>query len=157
MIVVTKTAFNKLSAKTKTELLGAVFGTGSNSIVLPNDVEMADFDWTDRVDLTPGEVESFIDDSANLYEGTVKGLEVFARHGPMIHSDELMALLVNENGDPFFEDLATFQRSTTRRVRSVTGGRADYLLAWNNWQDGKGYYAVTADTHRSLKVYFDLI
>jgi hypothetical protein len=56
------------------------------------------------------------------------------------------------------DDYSSFQRSTTRRARTVTGDKA-YLLAWDDWAkaaDGIGHYAVTPATHRSLRIYFNL-
>jgi hypothetical protein len=157
MIIVTKSAFNRLSAKTKTELMSAVFGTSLSSLPLPDDVQMSDFDWSNRAKLTPGEVETFIDDSTNMHAGTIKGLEIIAEFGPIIHSSQLLEKLKDEAGVALIDDLGTFQRSTTRRVRSVTGDKSAFLLAWNDWVDGEGYYAVTAETHRSLQVYFELV
>jgi hypothetical protein len=145
MLIVTKEAYSTLSSRTKAELLAAVFGS-------PDRGESAiegDFEWGGRVEFTPGEVEAFMeafDDSSSV----TRGLRVIAENGPRIH-----ASMLDQAG---VDDYSSFQRSTTRRVRTVTGGKA-YLLAWDDWakaDDGVGHYAVTPATHRSLCIYFNL-
>jgi hypothetical protein len=157
MLVVTREAYNKLGAKTKAELLSAVFGTSGPSSAMPSgETGGIEIDWENVVNLTPGDIEEFIDEASSMYDGTVAALKVIAEYGPIVHSSLLKAKLIQSNGEPWFEELAVFQRSTTRRVRSVTGGKHDYLLGWDDWKNGEGHYAVTDVTHRSLRVYFGI-
>jgi hypothetical protein len=107
------------------------------------------FDWTDVVDLTPGQVEAFMKSCSTR---TTAGLRVIAEHGPVIH-----ASLLDRAG---IENYGHFQGRVTLRTRTVTGNPDAYLLAWDDWQSkanaGTGHYAVTAKTHRSLRIYFQL-
>ena len=159
MLIVTKDAYNRLGVRTKAELLSAVFSEQTS--LQAEDANRAEnsaiIDWNEVVDLSPGDIEEFIDEATSMYEGTIEGLRLIAEHGPILHHSFLEKRLIQPDGEPWFSDLATFQRSTTRRVRSVTGGKHDYLLGWDDWdQDDGGHYGVTNETHRSLRVYFGL-
>ncbi|MEO5951158.1 MAG: hypothetical protein ABIQ44_01700 [Chloroflexia bacterium] len=140
MLIVTKKVFNTLKPRTKEELLAAVFSTNT----APFEVDEA-FDWENRVDLTPGQVEEFM---RTLNAETTAALRVIAENGPYIHATEL-----DNTG---IADYASFQRSTTRRTRTVTEDGDAYLLAWDDWENGVGKYAVTPRTHRSLRIFFTL-
>ena len=145
MLIVTAEAYNTLSSRTKAELLSAVFGSPGRG----DGAVQGDFDWGNRVEFTPGEVETFMEafeESASV----LAGLRVIAEHGPRIHAGMLDRAGV--------DDYSSFQRSTTRRARTVAGDKA-YLLAWDDWtkaSDGIGHYAVTPATHRSLRIFFNL-
>jgi hypothetical protein len=150
MLIVTTEAYSRLSAKTKAELLNAVFHAAipdSNSSEEPFDPK--DFSWDGVVDFSPGEIEEFM---ATLSNETKDGLKVIAERGPVVR-----AAWLNSSG---IESYASFQRSTTRRTRSLTGGKNDFLLTWDDWnnkEEGEGCYAVSAATHRALRIFFDLI
>jgi hypothetical protein len=107
------------------------------------------YDWENVVDLTPGQVEELMRGCSTR---TRAGLRVIAEHGPIIH-----ATLLDRAG---IENYGHFQGRVTLRTRTVTGNREAYLLTWDDWQSkangGVGHYAVTAKTHRSLRIYFHL-
>lgn len=143
MLVVTKEAFNKLRPRTKDELLAVVF---SNEALIPELDEA--FNWSNRVDFSPGQIEEFM---STLNEETTEALRVIAESGPYVH-----ATLLDDSG---IADYASFQRSTTRRTRTMTGESDDFFLAWDDWpeaENGVGRYAVTPATHRSLRIFFQL-
>ena len=147
MLIITPEAYHKLKQRTKVELLEAIFGSAAPQSEDP-DFDPSNFDWEGRVDLTPGEVEEFM---ATLGRETTQALHVIAEHGPAVK-----ASLLDATG---IESYASFQRSTTRRVRSITGGKNNFLLAWDDWsavEEGEGKYAVTNTTFRSLKIFFEL-
>lgn len=106
-------------------------------------------DWHGVVDLTPGQVEAFMKGCSTR---TVAGLRVIAEHGPVIH-----ASLLDRAG---IENYGHFQGRVTLRTRTITGNPNAFLLAWDDWgskaNGGIGHYAVTAKTHRSLRIYFQL-
>ena len=156
MIIVTKEAYNILSEHSKSELLAAVFGTPKKLSCEGSEFGFSDGDWVDVARLTPGQVESLIDDATSLYEGTKAALKLIAEDGPILHSTEIKEKCVDDSGTPYWEDLGKFQGGTTRRVRAVTGNKHAMLLAWPDWEDGEGYYGVTRETYRALRIYFKL-
>jgi hypothetical protein len=157
MIIVTPQAYNRLSPRTKAELMDAVFGPNSETTLLGQDVGFNDGHWEDAARLTPGQIERLIDDATSLYEGSRLALKLIAEHGPIIHSTFIKENCLDEKGQPYWpDDLGKFQGGTTRRVRAVTGDKHAMLLAWPEWTDGEGYYGVTPETHRSLRIYFNL-
>ena len=158
MIIVTPEAYNKLDSRTKAELLAAVMGAPSVPVTPPGiDVEFSAEDWRDAARLTPGQVEELIDGATSLYEGTRLALRMFAEHGQVLHSTFIKENCLDENGDPYWpDDLGKFQGGTTRRARAVTGDKHARLLAWPAWNGSEGYYGVTPETHRSLRIYFNL-
>ena len=163
MIIVTPIAYNKLSQNAKAELLAAVFGPEVSakpvemSAVLGAEHGFTEADWVDVARLSPGQVEQLIDDATSLYEGTLRGLSVFAEHGPILHSTFIKEHCLDENGDTYWpHGLSKFQGGTTRRARAVTDNKHAVLLAWPTWIDSEGYYGVTPETHRSLRIYFNL-
>lgn len=149
MLTVTAEAFNRLGTRTQAELLKAVFGQEATRPAAADSFDPEEFDWSEVVDLSPAQIAEFM---STLGEETTAGLKVIAELGPVIE-----ACLLDETG---IESYGSFQRSTTRRTRSITGGKSDFLLTWDDWEPkphGKGRYAVSAVTHRSLKIHFDLI
>lgn len=146
-LVLTKEDFIALSPSTRAELL-ASFSSKPKPTPgqLPIGFSAADFE--DVVDLTPGEIEEFMEGCS---DETVAGLKVFAEHGPVIH-----AKLLDDAG---IENYGHFQGRVTKRTRTVTKDKDAYLFAWDDWQssdDGIGQYAVTPTTFRSLRIYFEL-
>ena len=158
MIIVTPEAYNKLDARTKASLLAAVFGASDDSTISPGaDEGFCEDDWEEVARLTPGQVEQLIDDATSLYEGTRLALRMMAEHGPILHSTFIKEHCLDENGDPYWpDDLGKFQGGTTRRARAVTGDKHLRLLAWPAWNGSEGYYGVTPETHRSLRIYFNI-
>ena len=157
MIIVTKEAYNRLLPQTKTELLEAVFGASETSKLPGIEAGFTAEDWEDVACLTPGQVEALIDDATSLYEGTRVALRLIAEHGPIVHSSLIKEKFLDPNGLKYWpEDLGSFQGGTTRRVRAVTGNKHAMLLGWPEWTESEGYYGVTPETHRSLRIYFNL-
>lgn len=150
MLILTPDAYNRLKPKTKAEVLAAVFQSALPQPVQGSEsFDPEEFYWEDRVDLSPGDIEAFM---STLSVETKEGLKVIAERGPVVRAKWL--------NDAGIESYASFQRSTTRRTRSLTGGKTDFLLAWDDWDDkpdGEGRYAVTTATHRALRIFFDLI
>jgi hypothetical protein len=149
MIIVTTEAYNKLKTRTQAELLSAVFGDiQATHEDVPTGFKSAEFDWSDRVDLSLEDVEEFM---STLGSDTKAGLKVFAKQGRFIQAKLL--------GDVGINDYSAFQRGTTRRIRTMTGSKHDFLLAWNDWSSGEESdccYAVTSETYKSLLHYFNL-
>ncbi|MEG8028996.1 hypothetical protein [Sphingomonas aerolata] len=143
MLVVNKEAFNRLKARTKAELLSVLFDTE-----MTEDTLNEEFNWEDRVHFSESEIEEFM---TTLNADTANGLRAIAEHGPIIHASIL--------DDVGVSDYASFQRSTTRRVRTVTQDSAAFFLAWDDWNEAEnrvGRYAVTPKTFRSLQAYFEV-
>jgi hypothetical protein len=144
-IVLTEEDLTKLAPSTRADLMAHIFPMKSAKQG-DNDPSL---DWVDVVDLTPGQVEEFMDGCA---PETIAGLRVIAEHGPKIHAD-----LLRQAG---IENYGHFQGRVTKRTRTVTGDRHAFLFSWDDWQSekngGVGHYAVTAATHRSLRIYFNL-
>lgn len=134
----------KLKSSTLADLLSTLFPKVEPSPTEDDD----DGYWQEVVSLTSGQVEEFM---KGCSEQTIAGLRVFAEHGPKIH-----ASLLNEAG---IENYPHFQGRVTKRTRTVTGDGDAYLFAWDGWNegdDGVGNYEVTADTYRSLRIFFRL-
>jgi hypothetical protein len=96
----------------------------------------------------PGQIESFMEGCS---EKTVAGLRVIAEHGPVIH-----AKLLNDVG---IENYGSFQGGVTKRTRTITGDSEACLFAFDDWseaEEGVGHFAVTKNTFRSLRIYFEL-
>ena len=150
MLIVTADAYNRLGAKTKAELLAAVFNASIPSATSAEEpFDPREFDWDDVVDFSPGDIETFM---ASLSDETKAALKIIAERGPVVR-----AAWLDPSG---IESYASFQRSTTRRTRTLTEGKNDFLLTWDEWSDkeeGEGRYAVSAATHRSMKIFFDLV
>ena len=144
-ILLNESDLSKLKAATKEDLLTLLLKPELPDI--PNETES--FDWNGRVDLTPDQIKAFIEGCA---EKTVAGLKIIAEEGPVIWADLLEKAEIDNYGH--------FQGSTTKRVRTVTGKKDAYLLAWDDWaseenqQYGCGRYAITRKTHWSLCEYF---
>jgi len=147
MLIVTSEAYGKLTSATRAELLRAVLGDATSAPSLREEgaPDGSGFNWTNRVDLTPGQIEEFF--ARDLHENTVTGMRAIAKLGSPISSFSLERFGVT--------DMAAFQRSTTRRVRSITGDDQAFLLGWDEWDDGVGHYAVTPATLRSIQIYFE--
>jgi hypothetical protein len=76
---------------------------------------------------------------------------VIAEHGPVIH-----AKLLNDVG---IENYGSFQGGVTKRTRTITGDSEACLFAFDDWseaEEGVGHFAVTKNTFRSLRIYFEL-
>ncbi len=146
-LVITDKELSKFSPSTRAELMAAAF---PKAYVDPSDFPpgFGEDDFEDVVDLTPGQVEEFMNGCADV---TVAGLKIIAENGPKIH-----ASLLDEAG---IENYGHFQGSVTKRTRTITKNKSAFLFAWDNWQDaadGVGHYAVTQATFRSLRIYFKL-
>jgi len=146
-LIITDKDLSKFSSSTRAELMATAFPKAQ--------VDPADFppgfgaeDFEDVVDLTPGQVEDFMEGCS---AETVAGLKIIAENGPVIH-----ASLLNKAG---IENYAHFQGRVTKRTRTITKDKDAYLFGWDDWtatKDGVGHYAVTKATFRSLRIYFEL-
>ena len=146
-IVLTKDDLNALSPSTRAEVLASIFSK-PKSVVGEFPVGFSEDDFDNVVDLTPGQIETFMEGCSAQ---TIAGLKVFAEHGPVIHASKLEAAGIENYGH--------FQGGVTKRTRTVTGDTDAFLFAWDNWseaKDGIGQYAVTPATFRSLRIYFKL-
>lgn len=145
-IVLTETDFIKLKRSTRADLLKTLFPLNDDE---PTGDDTLSFNWDEVASLTPGEVEEFM---SGCSEETIAGLRIVAENGPQIH-----ASLLEKAG---IENYGHFQGRVTKRTRTVTGNKHAYLFAWDDWNseenEGVGHYAVTAATHRSLRIFFDL-
>jgi hypothetical protein len=146
-IVLTKDDLNSFSPAVRAELLASVFSKPKPPLNgVPPGFDQDDFE--DVVDLTPGDVEEFMEGCA---PETVAGLKVFAEHGPVIHASLLDAAGIENYGH--------FQGRVTKRTRTITKDKNAFLFAWDDWPNapgGVGHYAVTQETFRSLRIYFKL-
>lgn len=146
-IVLTKEDLNSFSAAVRAELLASAFSKAKPSLDgLPAGFDGDDFE--DVVDLTPGQVEKFIEGCA---PETVAGLKVFAEQGPVIHASLLDAAGI--------DNYSHFQGRVTKRTRTITKDKDAFLFAWDDWTKAPndvGQYAVTQTTFRSLRIYFEL-
>lgn len=146
-IVLTKDDFSALSPSTRAELLASLSSKPKiDPGQFPEGFDADDFE--DVVDLTPGEIESFMEGCS---EQTITGLKVFAEHGPKVHGSLLHAAGI--------ENCGHFQGRVTKRTRTVTGDKDAFLFAWDDWSsapEGIGHYAVTKATYRSLRIYFEM-
>lgn len=147
MIMLSKEDLSTLSQTTRAELMAHVFGLSKPPVAdLPEGFTQEDFD--DIVNLTPGKVEEFM---KGCSDETIAGLKVFAECGPVVHADLL--------GAAGIDNYAHFQSRVTKRTRTVTGNKKAFLFTWDDWSEhpsGIGKYAVSTDTHRSLRIYFKL-
>lgn len=148
-LVITQEDLSKLNPQTRAELLAALLSEPENPDRYPPNTD--DYIWEDRVDLTDEQMSEFIEGCA---PETVRGLRVIAEEGPVIAADKLEGVGIDNYGH--------FQGRTTKRVRTVTGNKNAYLLAWDDWgsednqQYGCGHYAVTVPTHQALLRFFEL-
>lgn len=148
VITLTKHDISKLSLAVRDELKAYIFDNQTPAVALEvNEISPnIALDFTDVVSLSPGGVEEFMDGCA---QQTIDGMRVFAIHGPVIRAE-----MLNEAG---IENYAHFQSRVTKRTRTVTGERDKFLFSWDDWtehESGVGYYAVTSETLRSLRIYF---
>lgn len=147
-IVITKRDFSRLKPSTRADIIATLIAQISTNTT-PNQTE--DYNWENRVDLNPEQVAEFIEGCA---PETIEGLKIIAEEGPVIIADILQKAGIENYGH--------FQGRTTKRARTVTGNKDAYLLAWDDWgteenqQYGCGHYAVTTETHWSLREYFDM-
>lgn len=146
-LILTKEDLTKLKASTRADLMAHFLSEPMDAERFPRGTE--DYNWNDRVDLTLEQVKEFM---VGLSDETVTGLKIIAEEGP-----DIAANLLERAG---IDNYANFQGRTTKRVRTITGNKNAYLLAWDDWgsednqQYGCGHYAVTSVTHRSLMDYF---
>lgn len=146
-IVLTSDDFTALSPSTRAELLATLSAKPRvDPSEFPEGFTADDFEGV--VDLTPGEIENFMEGCSDQ---TIAGLKVFAKNGPVIHANLLDVAGIDNYGH--------FQGRVTKRTRTVTGDKDAFLFAWDNWQEvphGIGRYAVTKATYRSLRIYFEM-
>ena len=151
--ILSKRDFFRLSARTRTEILDYLSSRApeDDRTVDDLDKEYIGFDMTNVAVLNYRQVRMWMEVASNW---TKAGLKVFAEQGPIVHVGALVeALKKTENGS---DNYSQFQSRTTVRTRTVTGDREAYLLGWDDWEEGEGRYAVTRETHKSLRRYFRL-
>lgn len=148
-LVLTTDDLSKLKAETREDLFRTLFRPNQLNLRLPRGAER--YDWENRVSLKPEQVAEYMEGCA---PETIAGLRIIAEEGPIITGDRLQAAGIENYGH--------FQGRTTKRVRTVTGNKHAYLLAWDDWgsednqQYGCGHYAVTTDTFLALRAHFGL-
>ena len=150
-LTLSKKDLSYLSPRTRAEILDYL---SSPAAVERHTVENPDrdYDGIDMsyvADLTYRQVRIWMQAASNW---TKAGLRVFAEHGPVIHVNALVEALKKEGSDKYSQ----FQSRTTVRTRTVTGNKELFLLGWDEWEEGEGRYAVTRQTYKSLRRYFNL-
>jgi hypothetical protein len=147
LIVLTKEDFTALSPSTRAELLASLTAKPkAQPGEFPEGFTADDFEGV--VDLTPGEIETFMEGCSDQ---TIEGLKIVAEHGPAIH-----ASLLDDAG---IENYGHFQGRVTKRTRTVTKDKDAFLFGWDDWgkaDGGVGHYAVTPTTWRSLRIFFKM-
>lgn len=150
-LILSKEDLFRLSEPTRAEILDYLSSPAS---VERHTVENADsvYDGVDMsyvADLTYRQVRIWMQAASDW---TKAGLRVFAEQGPVIHVNALVEALKKEGSDKYSQ----FQSRTTVRTRTVTGNKELFLLGWDEWEGDEGRYAVTRQTHKSLRRYFRL-
>jgi hypothetical protein len=140
----------KLSHTARDEILAALMGkdVSPQAAAAPLDPRFEGIDLTYAADLSYGQIRKWMEAASDK---TKAGLRIIAELGPIVFAQDL------EVGG--IDNLSHFQSRTTIRTRTITGNREAYLLGWDDWykvEAGKGRYAVTPETHRSLRRYFQL-
>ena len=149
MIVLTDTDLSKLKQTSRADIMSVLLR--STAAAAPPQNQAEGFEWEEVVDLTPDQVEEFMQGCS---QQTVAGLKVIAEHGPVIAAN-----LLQEAG---IENYGHFQGRVTKRTRTVTGDTRAFLFTWDDWSEGEnaergyGHYAVTDTTFRSLRGFFGL-
>lgn len=147
-LLIDENDLSKMKPATRADLLSMLMSSGSAS-TLPNHDPR--FDWDNVVDLTPEQVEEFMEGSSDK---TAEGLKVIAKRGPVILANELNAAGITNYGH--------FQGRVTQRTRTVTRKKRVFLFTWDDWSEGAnaergfGHYAVSRNTWESLKEHFGL-
>ena len=150
-LILSKEDLFRLSEPTRAEILDYL---SSPLSVERHTVENADSDYDGIdmsyvADLTYRQVRIWMQAASDW---TKAGLRVFAEQGPVIHVNALVEALKKEGSDKYSQ----FQSRTTVRTRTVTGNKELFLLGWDEWEGDEGRYAVTRQTHKSLRRYFRL-
>ena len=148
-IILTGDDLARLSQSARDEILAQLLGKEEPPLpVIPLGPQYDGIDLTDVARLSFREIQKWMEAAS---EKTKAGLRVFAE-SPVVRAGDLKEKAGIDN-------LAHFQSRTTIRTRTVTGNRNAYLLGWDDWykvEEGQGRYAVTPETHRSLRRYFQL-
>ena len=150
-LILSKRDLSHLSTRTRTEILDYLSSRvpkEAHAGGVP-DLEYVGFDMSKVADLTYRQLRKWMEAASKW---TKAGLRVFAEQGPIIHVRELVEALQDEGSGNYSQ----FQSRTTVRTRTITGDREAYLLGWDDWEEGKGRYAVTRETYESLRRYFRL-
>lgn len=149
MIVLTDTDLSRLKQASRADIMSVLLRSAAAATSPDNHAE--GFDWEEVVDLTPDQVEEFMQGCS---QQTVAGLKVIAEHGPVIAGNLLQ--------DAGIENYGHFQGRVTKRTRTITGDKRAFLFTWDDWSEGEnaergyGHYAVTDTTFRSLRGFFGL-
>lgn len=149
-IILTREDLASLSEAARDEILIRLLGKKSQPepAALPHDPRYVGIDLVDVAHLNFPQIKAWMEAASDK---TKAGLLIFATQGPVVRAKDLVAGGIH--------NLAHFQSRTTIRTRTVTGKRDSYLLGWDDWsrvEDGEGRYAVTPETYRSLRRYFQL-
>ncbi len=138
--------------------------TVSDIKVGEDDTWAGDWDFRDVADLSVAQIRAFV----KGYDHLEKWLRIFAEHGPVLDAELLNQVGVvdeptgDEKGWQDLTDYSTFQRTVTKRTRTVTGDRKAYFFTWGEWvYDAKGrvisgQYVITPATFRALRRYFGM-
>jgi len=149
-ILLTSDDFAQLSAGAREEILTRLLGKEPDAVpsAAPSEPRYKGIDMTNVVHLSYREIRKWMEAASDK---TKAGLLVFAERQGVVRAKDLTAAGI--------DNLAHFQSRTTIRTRTVTGNRDAFLLGWDDWykvDDGEGRYAVTPETCRSLRRYFQL-
>ena len=150
-LILSKEDLFRLSEPTRAEILDYLSSPASLERHAVENLD-SDYDGIDMsyvADLTYRQVRIWMQAASDW---TKAGLRVFAEQGPVIHVNALVEALKKEGSDKYSQ----FQSRTTVRTRTVTGNKELFLLGWDEWEGDEGRYAVTRQTHKSLRRYFRL-
>lgn len=149
-IVLTSDDLARLSLGAREEILTRLLGKepGAAPPAVPSEPRYKGIDMTNVARLSYREIRKWMEAASDK---TKAGLQVFAQRNGVVRAKDLTAAGI--------DNLAHFQSRTTIRTRTITGNRDAYLLGWDDWykvDEGEGRYAVTPETCRSLRRYFEL-
>lgn len=149
-ILLTSDDLAQLSPGAREEILARLLGKepGATPPAAPSEPRYKGIDMTNVAHLSYREIRKWMEAASDK---TKAGLLVFAERNGVVRAKDLTGAGI--------DNLAHFQSRTTIRTRTITGNRDAFLLGWDDWykvDDGEGRYAVTPETCRSLRRYFQL-
>ena len=121
MVVLTDTDLSKLKQASRADIMSVLLR--STEAAIPSQNQAEGFPWEEVVDLTPDQVEEFVQGCAPQ---TVAGLKVIAEHGPVIAANLLVIRMLSfspgttgAKEKTLNEATATLPSPTPRSARSV--------------------------------------
>jgi hypothetical protein len=149
-LTLTNDDLGRLSQGTRDEILALLMGkdVAPPAAAPPADPRFKGIDMTYAAHLSYRQIHKWMEAASDK---TKAGLLIIAEQGPIVFAKDLQAGGI--------DNLSHFQSRTTIRTRTITGNREAFLLGWDDWykvEAGEGRYAVTPETHQSLRRYFQL-